>query len=181
MIRRRWGWSPPKPPERADDSYRELSAVGHVRNPPHRRVFFWSTGDSAGALAPATWDEMRRCAVGTFAEAVLLRVVVGEEDRHGGCVLYQAIVSRALKEKMAGATVLPALEGFGRSRYVRSELNVDAGPHLPMVVEIVDSEEQIDRFLPIVREMLESGLVTLEKVRAKRYRPRSASQEAGAA
>lgn len=119
--------------------------------------------------------------MGTFAEAVLLRVVVGEEDRHGGCVLYQAIVSRALKEKMAGATVLPALEGFGRSRYVRSELNVDAGPHLPMVVEIVDSEEQIDRFLPIVREMLESGLVTLEKVRAKRYRPRSASQEAGAA
>lgn len=119
--------------------------------------------------------------MGTFAEAVLLRVVVGEEDRYGGRALYQAIVSRALKEKMAGATVLSAPEGFGRSRYVRSELNVDAGPRLPMVVEIVDSEEKIDRFLPIVHEMLESGLVTLEKVRAKRYRPRSASQEVGAA
>ena len=72
--------------------------------------------------------------------------------------------------KMAGATVLPSPEGFGRSRWVRSELIVDAGPRLPMVVEIVDSEENVDRFLPMLHEMVESGLVTLEKVRAIHYR-----------
>jgi uncharacterized protein len=81
---------------------------------------------------------------------------------------------------MAGATVLPGPEGFGRSRYVRSELNVDAGLRLPVVVEIIDSEEQINRFLPIVHEMVESGLVTLEKVRAIRYRRHDVSREAGA-
>jgi uncharacterized protein len=112
--------------------------------------------------------------VGAIAEAVLLRVFVREEDRYGGRALYKAIVARALEERMAGATVLPGPEGFGRARHVRSELSVDAGPRLPMVIEIVDSEAQIDRFLPILHEMVDSGLVTLEKVRAIRYRRRDA-------
>ena len=103
------------------------------------------------------------------SEAVLLRIFVGEEDRHAGHALCEALVTTALDRKMAGATVLYAPEGFGRSRYVRSELNVDSGSRLPMVVEIVDSQDQIDRFLPILEEMVESGLVTLEKVRAIRY------------
>jgi PII-like signaling protein len=110
--------------------------------------------------------------VSVLAEAVLLRIFVGEEDQYDGRPLYAAIVAKALEEKMAGATVLPGLEGFGRSRYVRSDLNVDAGPRLPMVVEIVDSEDRIDRFLPVLHAMLESGLVTLEKVRAIHYRHR---------
>jgi uncharacterized protein len=118
--------------------------------------------------------------VSVLAEAVLLRVFVGEDDRYYGRALYQAIVAKALEEKMAGATVLPGPEGFGRSRYVRSELSVDAGPRLPMVVEIVDSAEQIDRFLPVLGEMVESGLVTLERVRAIHYRRRDASRETGA-
>src|SRR5260221_9627059 len=105
-------------------------------------------------------------------EAVLLRVFVGTDDRHGERALYEAIVQRAREMGMAGATVLPGPEGFGRSRHIRSELSVDAGPRQPMVVEIVDTDEQIDRFLPILDGMMESGLVTLEKARAIRYRAR---------
>ena len=102
-------------------------------------------------------------------EAVLLRVFIGADDRHGERALYEAIVERAREMGMAGATVLPGPEGFGRSRHIRSELSVDAGPRQPMVVEIVDTEEQIERFLPIIDGMVASGLVTLEKVRAIRY------------
>jgi len=102
-------------------------------------------------------------------EAVLLRVFVGTDDCHGERALYEAIVERARQMGMAGATVLPGPEGFGRSRHIRSELSVDAGPRQPMVIEIVDSEEQIDRFLPVLDGMMDSGLVTLENVRAIRY------------
>jgi PII-like signaling protein len=105
-----------------------------------------------------------------MSEAMLLRVFVGEDDRYGGKSLYHAIVQKALEQKLDGATVLPGPDGFGRSRYVRSELCVDAGPRSPMVVEIVDEEAKINQFLPILSEMVESGLVTLEKVRAIRYR-----------
>ena len=103
-------------------------------------------------------------------EAVLLRIFVGADDHHGERALYEAIVERAREARMAGATVLPGPEGFGRSRHVRSELSVDAGPRQPMVVEIVDTEAQIDRFLPLLDGMITSGLVTLEKVRAIHYR-----------
>jgi uncharacterized protein len=102
-------------------------------------------------------------------EAMLLRVFVGEDDYYGGRPLCEAIVEKALAMKMAGATVLPGPEGFGQSRRIRSELSIDAGPRQPMVVEIVDTEAQIERFLPVVDGMVESGLVTLEKVRAIRY------------
>lgn len=107
--------------------------------------------------------------MGVRTEAMLLRVTVGQEDRWSDRPLYEAIVRKALEHGMAGATAMPCPSGFGRSRYVRSELNVDAGAKVPMVVEIVDSEEQIDRFLPVIDRMVESGLVTIEKVRAVHY------------
>jgi PII-like signaling protein len=106
----------------------------------------------------------------TPVDAVLLRVFVGADDRHGERALYEAIVERALEMKMAGATVLPGPEGFGQSRHIRSELSVDAGPREPMVIEIVDTEEQINGFLPVLDGMMTSGLVTLEKVRTIEYR-----------
>jgi len=118
--------------------------------------------------------------VSALAEAVRLRVFLQEEDRYGRHALYKAIVARALEEKMAGATVLLGPLGFGRLRRVRSELNVDASLGLPMVVELVDSAERIDRFLPILNEMVDSGLVTLEKVRAIRYRQQDASRQTNA-
>jgi PII-like signaling protein len=106
-------------------------------------------------------------------EAMLLRVFLGEGDYYGHRPLCQAIVARALEMKMAGATVLPGPAGFGHSRVVRSELSVDA-PHLPLVIEIVDTEEQIERFLPALDEMMESGLITIERVRAIHFRPKEA-------
>ncbi len=115
----------------------------------------------------------------TPADSVLLRIIVGEEDRYRGQQLYLAIIVKALENKMAGATVLRAAQGFGRSRYIRTELNVDAGSRLPVSVEIVDSEDQINRFLPVLQDMVESGLVTLERVRAIYY-PRRAVGSTGA-
>jgi len=109
----------------------------------------------------------------TPVEAVLLRVIVGADDRQGEKALYETIVERAREMKLAGATVLPGPEGYGHSRHIRSELSVDAGPRQPMVVEIVDSAAQIERFLPVLDTMVESGLVTMEKVRAIRYGPKT--------
>jgi PII-like signaling protein len=105
-----------------------------------------------------------------IAEATLLRIFVAENDRLHGRLLYHALVEKAQEMKMAGATVLPAPAGFGQSRMMRSELNVDAGPILPVVIEIVDTEENIARFLPAIDGMIDSGLVTMEKVRAAFYR-----------
>jgi len=99
-----------------------------------------------------------------------LRVFIGENDRYQGRPLHEVIVARALQEKMAGATVLPGPEGFGRSRTIRSELDVEAGPSTPMVVEIVDREDKVNRFLPVLDELVESALITLERVRAIHYR-----------
>lgn len=104
------------------------------------------------------------------SDEILLRVFVGENDRFHGTPLHHAIVERALIQRLSGATVLEAPEGFGRSRYVRSELAVDTGGMQPMVVEIADTEERINGFLPILEQMVESGLLTLEKVRVLRYR-----------
>jgi uncharacterized protein len=103
------------------------------------------------------------------ADAVLLRIFVGEEDTFEGRPLYEAIVEMARQRKLAGATALRGPGGFGRSRYVRTEFNVDAGSKVPMVVEIVDDTEKIDAFLPLLEGMVESGLITLEAVRALRY------------
>lgn len=103
-------------------------------------------------------------------EATLLRIFIAEDDRLHGRPLYRVLVDTARNLHMAGATVLPAPAGFGHSRIVRSELNVDAGPSLPMVVEVVDTEANIARFLPAIDGMIGSGLVTLEKVRAAFYR-----------
>jgi uncharacterized protein len=105
-----------------------------------------------------------------IVDATLLRIFVGENDRLQGRPLYHLLVEKARNLKMAGATVLPAPVGFGQSRTVRSELNIDAGAILPIVIEIIDTEENIGRFLPEIDGMIESGLVTLEKVRAVFYR-----------
>jgi PII-like signaling protein len=102
-------------------------------------------------------------------EAVLLRIFVGDEDRFNRRALYKAIVEKALNTGMAGATVLRGPYGFGHSGRLRSELNVDAGSPFPVVVEIVDSVESIERFLPVIDKMMESGIITMEKVRAIYY------------
>jgi uncharacterized protein len=107
--------------------------------------------------------------MGAPVDAVLLRIFVGEDDRYHGQFLYEVIVAKALEQGMAGATVLPAPEGFGPSKRLRTEANVDAGPRLPVAIEIVDTQVAIDNFLPVVHDIVQSGLVTLGTVRAIHY------------
>ena len=102
-------------------------------------------------------------------DAVLLRVFIGETDRYEGRPLYEAIVLKARKIPMAGATVLRGPLSFGRSSRLHSAKILRLSEDLPIVVEIVDSQDQIDKFLPILDSMIGSGLVTVEKVQVIRY------------
>jgi PII-like signaling protein len=103
-------------------------------------------------------------------DGYLLRVFVGESDKHGHIPLYEAIVQRARKAGLAGATVLRGLMGFGRHSIVHTSKILRLSEDLPMVVEIVDSLQKIEAFLPTLDTMISDGLVTLEKVRVIHYR-----------
>jgi len=104
-------------------------------------------------------------------EGVLLRVFVGESDREKGTdhPLYEAIVRRAREAHLAGATVLRGPMGFGRHSRMHSAKLLEISTDLPIVIEIVDAEEKIHAFLPVVDEMVTEGLVTLEAVRVLKY------------
>jgi PII-like signaling protein len=102
-------------------------------------------------------------------QSTLLRLFVGERDRHEHRPLYEAIVQKARAEGLAGATVLRGLQGFGASSVLHTAKLLELSDDLPMVIEIVDSEEKIERFLPVLEGMMASGLVTLEKVRVHQY------------
>ena len=102
-------------------------------------------------------------------DATLLRLFVGEKDRLEHRPLYEAIVLRAREHGLAGATVLRGLLGFGASSTLHTAKILRLSDDLPIVIEIVDAEHQIDSFLPVLDEMMPSGLVTIEKVRVLRY------------
>lgn len=105
-------------------------------------------------------------------EGRLLRIFVGEADRWHGKPLYRAIVERARAEGIAGATVLRGIEGYGASSHIHSTAILRLSGDLPVVIEIVDRAERIDALLPLLDEMVETGLVTLENVRIISYRGR---------
>ena len=102
-------------------------------------------------------------------DAVLLRIFIGEDDRHGGRPLYEAIVLKARELHLAGATVLRGPMGFGRSSRLHTAKILRLSEDLPVVVEIVDREDRIEALLPELDGMMAGGLVTLEKVRVLRY------------
>ena len=102
-------------------------------------------------------------------DATLLRLFVGEKDRLEHRPLYEAIVLRAREHGLAGATVLRGLLGFGASSTLHTAKILRLSDDLPIVVEIVDAEHQIESFLPVLDAMMPSGLVTIEKVRVLRY------------
>src|SRR5438105_691422 len=104
-------------------------------------------------------------------DAVLLRVFIGESDRWHGRPLYETIVLTAREMHLAGATVLRGPMGFGHSSRLHTAKILRLSEDLPLVIEIVDSEERIDAFLPALNGMMTSGLVTLEKVRVLQYGP----------
>ena len=103
-------------------------------------------------------------------EAVLLRIFIGESDRWEHKPLYEAIVLKAREMHLAGATVLRGPMGFGKSSHLHTAKILRLSMDLPLVIEIVDSEEKIQAFLPALDSMLKGGLVTLEKVRVLDYR-----------
>jgi uncharacterized protein len=102
-------------------------------------------------------------------DAALLRVFIGESDRYQGHPLYEAIVTKAREMHMGGATVLRGPMGYGRTSRLHSAKVLRLSEDLPIVVEIVDSQEKIDEFLPVLDGMIASGLVTLEKVQVLKY------------
>src|SRR5919206_1900162 len=101
--------------------------------------------------------------------AMLLRIFIGESDRCGHRPLYEAIVMKAREMQLAGATVLRGPMGFGHSSRLHTAKILRLSQDLPVVVEIVDSEDKINQFLPVLETMMTSGLVTLEKVRVLQY------------
>ena len=103
-------------------------------------------------------------------DAVLLRIFIGESDRHGRHPLYEAIVLKARELHLAGATVLRGPMGFGKSSRLHTAKILRLSTDLPLVIEIVDSEPKIQAFLPELDRMLGGGLVTLEKVKVIEYR-----------
>jgi uncharacterized protein len=103
-------------------------------------------------------------------EGKLLRLFIGESDTWHGKALYQAIVERVRAEGLAGATVVRGIEGFGADSRLHTSRILRLSEDLPVVIEIVDTAEQIDRVVPILDEMVSEGLLTLERVQIVSYR-----------
>jgi len=107
-------------------------------------------------------------------QAVLLRIFFGEDDKFGNSPLHEAIVLKARELHLAGATVLRGPMGFGASSRLHTTKILRLSEDLPLVIEIVDSEETIDDFLPVLDGMMTSGLITLEKVQVLHYGTKTA-------
>ena len=110
------------------------------------------------------------------SEALLLRVFIGESDKSGNRPLYELIVE-ARKAGMAGATVLRGCLGFGATSRIHTSKVLRLSEDLPMVIEIVDSQDKIEAFLPKLDSMITEGLITLEKVRIIAYRHSGKNEE----
>jgi uncharacterized protein len=102
-------------------------------------------------------------------QAVLLRIFIGEDDQFQGSPLYEAIVMKAREQHLAGATVLRGPMGFGKSSRLHTTKILRLSEDLPLVIEIVESEDNINRFLPMLDGMMSSGLITMEKVQVLQY------------
>jgi uncharacterized protein len=102
-------------------------------------------------------------------DAVLLRIYIGEDARFEHRPLYEAIVTKAHEAQLAGATVLRGPMGFGHSSLLHTAKILAIAENLPVVIEIVDSKDKVDAFLPTLDGMIPSGLVTLEKVQVLQY------------
>lgn len=100
---------------------------------------------------------------------ILLRIFIGESDSHKGRPLYEMIVLKAREMHMAGATVLRGIMGFGASSRIHSTKLLTLSDDLPIVIEIVDTEEKIELLLPFLHEVVKEGMITQEKVNVVKY------------
>ena len=103
-------------------------------------------------------------------EGKLLRIFIGESDKHGRKPLYQAIVEMLREEGMAGATVLRGIEGFGATSHLHTARILRLSEDLPIVIEVADTAEKIEAIMPKLDEMVTDGMVTLERVEVVTYR-----------
>ena len=104
-------------------------------------------------------------------ERTLMRIFIGESDRYHGQPLYQALVERLREKGLAGATVLRGISGFGASSKLHTDKVLRLSLDLPLVIEVVETEEAIQSILPDLDEMIGGGLITLERARVIMYRP----------
>ena len=104
------------------------------------------------------------------ADGKLLRIFIGEQDKWHGQPLYETIIHLAKKKGTAGATAIKGFMGFGAKSHMHTAKLLRLSEDLPIVIEIVDSEEKIKKFIPHLDEMVKEGLVTLEKANVIMYR-----------
>jgi hypothetical protein len=102
-------------------------------------------------------------------DSVLLRIFLGEDDKFEHLPLYEAIVLKARELHLAGTTVIRGPMGFGHSSLIHTTKILRLSEDLPLVIEIVDSQDKINTFLPALNRMMPGGMVTLEKVKVLRY------------
>jgi Uncharacterized conserved protein len=100
----------------------------------------------------------------------LLRIFIGDSDHWHGKPLYEALILKAREMGLAGATMLRGLMGYGATSRIHTAKLLRLSEDLPIIVEIVDSEEKISAFLPVIDEMVQEGLVTLEAIKVIQYR-----------
>jgi len=103
-------------------------------------------------------------------EGQLLRIFIGESDKCEGMPLYEWIVRKAREQGLAGATVLRGIEGFGAHSRIHTAKILRLSEDLPIVIELVDTKEKIEKFLPLIDEAISEGLATIEKVQIRFYR-----------
>ena len=103
-------------------------------------------------------------------EGQLLRIFIGESDKYQRLPLYQWIVRKARESGLAGATVFRGLEGYGARSHLHTAKLLRLSSDLPIVIEIVDTDDKIEKFMPLIDEAIKDGLATLEKVRIRLYR-----------
>jgi len=102
-------------------------------------------------------------------EAVLVRIFIGENDRHKGKLLYKFITELCRERGVAGVTVFRGILGYGKSSIIHEQKILKLSSDLPIVIEIVDCEEKIEEVLPEISKLIKGGLITLERVKVIRY------------
>jgi PII-like signaling protein len=108
-----------------------------------------------------------------IGEQQLMRIFIGESDRHGHQPLYEALLELLQKEGLAGATVLRGICGFGANRIYHTQKLLDLSANMPIIIEVVDNQEKIAAIMPSIDELMGGGMITLEKATVIRYTSKS--------
>ncbi|MDD2319406.1 MAG: DUF190 domain-containing protein [Geobacteraceae bacterium] len=104
-----------------------------------------------------------------IGKKVLMRIFIGENDKYGRKLLYEALVDYLIKEGFAGATVLRGIAGFGAHSQYHTDKILRLSSDLPLIIEVVASQEKLDKAMPKIDEMMDGGLITMEEVNVVRY------------